>query len=65
MVKVDANKCIRSGMCASTTPDLFELDENSKSRPKNGGRVPAELADIAQDVVDFCPAEAISISPAE
>jgi len=54
---VDANKCIGCGLCVSSCGDVFELDENGKSRVKDAQA--CEKAGCCQEALDNCPAKAI------
>lgn len=56
---VDQGKCIGCGLCISTCPDVFELDENGKSFVKTTDD--CEKASCCQEAADSCPAEAISL----
>jgi len=55
VVKVDRDKCIGCGLCASLCPEVFEL-KNGKSHVKN----PKGKCNL-KEVVDSCPAQAISV----
>jgi ferredoxin len=56
-VRVDAELCIGSGMCAGIAPEHFELvDGRSRSR-----RDVIEPDDDALDAAQSCPMEAIAI----
>jgi ferredoxin len=44
-------------------PELFELDDNRISIPRNGGQVAADLADLAMAAAELCPANAITLWP--
>lgn len=54
MVKVNQNKCIGCGLCASTCPEVFEM-KNGKARVKAQKKVPC-----VKEAIDSCPANAIS-----
>jgi len=53
MVKVDKEKCIGCGACASVCPEGFEIVDG-KSRVKN------EKAKCIDEAINICPVEAIS-----
>lgn len=56
-IAVDQAKCIGCGLCVSTCPDVFELNEEGKSQVKN----PSGCAKCnCQEEIDNCPAKAIS-----
>lgn len=64
MVVVDRRGCIGSGMCVASMPELFEFDDHSVSRPRQGGEVAVELDDLARAATELCPANAIALRPA-
>ncbi|MBU5575085.1 MAG: ferredoxin [Candidatus Aenigmatarchaeota archaeon] len=53
LVKVDKNKCIGCGACASVCPDGFEI-KNGKSTVKN------KKAKCIEEAISVCPVGAIS-----
>ncbi len=57
-VNVDREVCIGCGMCASTAPDVFELDD------ENIATVVGEITDknhnSTVEAVENCPVDAIS-----
>ena len=57
-IKVDADTCIGSGMCAGLAPEHFEL-VGGYSRPVKDD---VEPDDIVLDAADSCPVEAITVS---
>ena len=50
--------CISCGLCAGTCPEIFSMGEDGFAQ---GGTVPEELLEQAQDARDGCPVSAISI----
>lgn len=56
--KVDQEKCTGCGTCVALCPDVFEIDEDGKSKVKN-----ADACDNCdcQAAADSCPEEAISL----
>ncbi len=56
VVRVDENKCIGCGLCASLCPNVFKL-EKGKSRVIN----PEGECENLENARDSCPAGAISI----
>ncbi|MBV2357070.1 ferredoxin [Streptomyces sp. J2-1] len=56
-VKVASDRCIGSGMCAGTAPDLFTL-VGERSRPVRPDIPPDERA---LDASDICPMLAITV----
>jgi len=59
MVKVDKNKCIGCGACASTCPEVFELGGDGKSQLKKGADT-KKNAKCIKEAIANCPVEAIS-----
>ena len=57
MVKVDANKCIGCGACASTCPEVFEMGGDGKSHVKASAKKDAKCI---KEAINNCPVEAIS-----
>ena len=54
---VELDKCIGCGLCVSTCPDVFELDNNGKSVVKDPDG--CDKCDC-QNAIDGCPSDAIS-----
>jgi ferredoxin len=46
-------------------PEVFEFDDDYVSTPKNGGQVAADLAGLAAEAAQLCPANAITLRPAD
>ncbi|CAK7286187.1 MULTISPECIES: ferredoxin [Streptomyces] len=59
---VDSGRCIGSGMCAGTAPDLFVLDDD-RSHPVSE-HIP-EGEERALDAADICPMLAITVQDAD
>ncbi|MEV7737288.1 ferredoxin [Streptomyces sp. NPDC088921] len=62
-VKVDPRMCVRTGLCAASAPQEFQLDERTGQ-----GRATAEVLPASEEVLEVaesCPIEAISIADAE
>lgn len=57
-IAVDANRCIGCGLCVSSCGDVFELDENGKSKVKDANA--CEKTGCCQEAIDNCPAHAIA-----
>ena len=57
MVKVDENKCIGCGLCASLCPDTFQMNLDGKSEVVN-----STDSDCAKNAAVNCPVEAILIN---
>lgn len=61
-VTVDPRVCVRTGLCASSAPTEFELDEQGQ------GRATSETLPASEEVLEVaesCPIEAISIVDAD
>ncbi len=61
-VRVDAGRCIGSGMCVGTAPGRFAFDPGQRSRPVS------ELIDedeAVRDAAVSCPVEAITLTDTE
>lgn len=56
---VDAELCVGCGLCVSTCPDVFEMEED-KAIVK-GNTVPADKEEMCKQAKDECPVEAIII----
>jgi ferredoxin len=54
MVKVDPDKCIGCGACASICPEGFELKGDGKAHVKDA------KAGCIDDAISSCPVDAIS-----
>ena len=53
-VKVDKEKCIGCGVCASLCPDGFEIAADGKSKVKD------EKASCVDEAISSCPVGAIN-----
>lgn len=60
-VVLDRDRCVGSGLCAASMPELFEFDDNRVSTPRNGGHVAADLTDLATAAAEICQANAITL----
>ncbi|MFA6423504.1 MAG: ferredoxin [Patescibacteria group bacterium] len=56
-LKVDKEKCIGCGTCVSLAPKIFELDDDGKSKVKDGEAQGSEV----EEAISSCPVQAISI----
>jgi ferredoxin len=59
-VQVDASKCIGCGLCVQLVPQVFEIQDDGKSKavnPTGDGNVTEETI---QGAIDACPVQAIS-----
>jgi ferredoxin len=57
---VDRDLCEGNAMCMSTAPELFELDDDDRSRVLLDP-VPPALEAAARQAVDLCPRMAITL----
>lgn len=53
-IKIDREKCIGCGLCASLCPEVFEMDDNMKAKVKSKKNLPC-----VKDAISSCPTEAI------
>ena len=57
-INVDKEKCIGCGACVAACPDVFEMDDDGKSKVK-------ENADLSKcdvnSAINVCPVGAISV----
>lgn len=58
MFRVNKEKCIGCGMCATLCPDVFELKEDGKSSIKEGADL-NKNEDCIKQAVESCPVGAI------
>lgn len=54
MVKVDKEKCIGCGTCASICPEVFEMTNDNKAKVKAQKNIPC-----VKEAIDSCPVDAI------
>lgn len=59
-VSVDKELCTGTGLCVSTCPEIFELDDEGLSTAKTQ-TVPPELEESCSEAADNCPTDAIII----
>lgn len=59
-VYVDLDLCAGTGICVSSCPEVFELNEDGSSTVKLD-EVPVELEAACMQAADNCPTGAISI----
>ena len=57
---VDKGICIGCGLCASTCPDVFSMDDDGKAIAIESD-VPNNLEEDAIDARDGCPVSAIDV----
>ena len=54
-VSIDASLCTGCGLCASNSPDVFEVGDDNIARAKTNNRSDCNLTDVAEQ----CPVNAI------
>ncbi|MEM9623813.1 MAG: ferredoxin [Pseudomonadota bacterium] len=59
-LKIDPDKCLNSGQCAYLQPELFSLADDGTPDILNA-HPPDELIAKAQDAIEMCPGQAISL----
>ena len=57
MVKINKEKCIGCGACASTCPQVFEMGEDGKAQVKANAKKDTKCI---KEAIKNCPVEAIS-----
>lgn len=57
---VDKDTCIGCGLCPSTCPEVFEMNEDGKAEAIKSS-IPDDAIDSARDAKDGCPVSAITI----
>jgi ferredoxin len=60
-VTVDQNKCIASGQCVLTVPDVFDQREEDGIVVLLNPNPPAGLAEDVKQAAALCPARAITV----
>ena len=61
-VSVDKEKCVSSGQCAMTAPDVFDQHEDSGVVWLRTDRPAAEQQDDARNAALVCPVMAITVT---
>jgi len=57
--KVDQDKCIGCGLCASICPEVFEMGKDGKSHVKNPKA--CAKSKCCKEAADSCPVQAITL----
>lgn len=57
-VKVNKEKCIGCGLCVNLCPEVFEFDEDNKSKVKGGADF-EKNKECIKEAVQSCPVAAI------
>ncbi|MFH1682526.1 MAG: ferredoxin [Candidatus Woesearchaeota archaeon] len=60
-ITVDQDTCIGCGACTAVAPDLFEMDDNGKSKAKKGETSSEKELKAAQEAEETCPVQAIKV----
>ncbi|PPK68445.1 ferredoxin [Actinokineospora auranticolor] len=60
-VTVDRTRCVGSGMCVLTEPDIFDQSEDDGTVVLLREVPGPDQEDKARDAVHLCPAQAISV----
>ena len=55
VIKINKEKCIGCGLCASICEEVFEIGDDMKARIKKQKELPC-----VKEAIDSCPVEAIS-----
>lgn len=55
MVKINKEKCIGCGLCASICGEVFEMGDDNKAKVKQQKNIPC-----VKEATDNCPVDAIS-----
>ncbi|MEM2896993.1 MAG: ferredoxin [Candidatus Bathyarchaeia archaeon] len=72
IVEVGREACIGCGVCAALCSEVFEIDEENKSRisakfstnrneKTSTGKIPPELLDCVKSAMESCPVSCISV----
>ena len=61
-VRADRDKCVSSGQCVMTAPDVFDQDEDEGVVVVKNDTPPAELAADVRQAGMMCPAMAITVT---
>jgi ferredoxin len=72
IIRIDRDACIGCGVCASLCPEVFEIDEENKSRilakfssnqdeKASTGKIPLKLFECANSAAESCPVSCITI----
>ncbi len=60
-VVIDQSACIGCGLCESTCPEVFRMNDDNLAEVH---AQPAEVTDSLQEAVDGCPVGAITVEEA-
>ncbi|MET7640843.1 ferredoxin [Streptomyces sp. NPDC005438] len=59
-IQVDRNRCVGSGMCAFTAPDVFTQDDEGVSEVLPGHELDGEKP-VVSEAAQACPVQAIEV----
>ena len=59
-IKIDKEKCIGCGLCASIAEKVFRLGENGKAEVVGGYEGIGGIEGKVQEAIDSCPVSAIT-----
>jgi ferredoxin len=62
-VEADTARCEGHGLCAATSPDVFDLDDDAVVVVKIAGELTADLIAMAEDGTRVCPVAALRLVP--
>ena len=57
-ITIDDSLCTGCGLCVSTCPDIFEINEDNLAYVKSSSSSSCDLREVVAD----CPVEAIKVS---
>lgn len=60
-IAVDHDACMGTAFCERIAPQLFHVDEATRLSSPLLTDVPPELAGVAREAADACPAQAIEV----
>lgn len=58
---IDQETCIGCGACTAVAPEIFELNEEGKAKPKKTDDLNEEETTKAKEGADTCPVQAIKV----
>jgi ferredoxin len=64
-VHVDRGRCLGLGLCVGMAPEQFKIDGDGRSVPLEPVLTDPDRIDLARDVAECCPMEAVALSTRE